>query len=180
MKRSSCASGSSNVPDCSTGFCVAMTRNGAGSLNVSLPIVTFRSCIASSRADCTFGAARLISSASSRLVKIGPLLTRNSLVRWSRISEPEDVRGQQVDGELDAGEGEVDRLGQARDEQRLGQPRHALEQQVAAGEQRDQDALDDDVLPDDDGADPRADAVEESDDRIRGCGTVGRIGGVRV
>jgi hypothetical protein len=56
MNRSSWASGSSNVPACSTGFWVAITRNGAGSVNVSLPIVAFRSCIASSRADWTFGA----------------------------------------------------------------------------------------------------------------------------
>ncbi len=88
MNRSSWASGSSNVPLCSIGFWVAITRNGAGSLNVSLPIVTRRSCMASSSALCTLGAARLISSASSRFVKIGPLCTRKSLVRWSRISEP--------------------------------------------------------------------------------------------
>ena len=88
MNRSSWASGSSNVPLCSIGFWVAITRNGAGSLNVSLPIVTRRSCMASSRALCTLGAARLISSASSRFVKIGPLWMRKSLVRWSRISEP--------------------------------------------------------------------------------------------
>ena len=31
MNRSSCASGSGNVPSCSIGFCVAITRNGAGS-----------------------------------------------------------------------------------------------------------------------------------------------------
>ena len=88
MKRSSCASGSSNVPACSTGFWVAITRNGAGSAKFSPPMVTRRSCIASSSADCTLGAARLISSASSRLVKIGPLWIRNSLVCWSRISLP--------------------------------------------------------------------------------------------
>jgi len=53
---------------------VARTIKGTGSENVSPPIVTCHSCIASSRADCTFAGARLISSARRKLVKIGPLL----------------------------------------------------------------------------------------------------------
>ena len=40
MKRSTCASGSGYVPSCSSGFCVASTRNGRGSGYVSSPIVT--------------------------------------------------------------------------------------------------------------------------------------------
>ena len=35
-------------------------------------MLTDRSCIASSRADCVFGVARLISSARQICVKIGP------------------------------------------------------------------------------------------------------------
>ena len=62
----------------------------------------------------------------------------------------DDVRGEQVDGELDPGELEVDRLRERRDQEGLGQARHALEQQVPAGEQRDQESLDDHVLADDD------------------------------
>ena len=54
MKRSTCASGSGYVPSDSIGFWVAITRNGAGTACVSLPIVTWRSCITSSSADCTF------------------------------------------------------------------------------------------------------------------------------
>src|SRR5207302_3727528 len=46
--------------------------NGSGVRKVSLPIVTWCSCITSSRADWTLAGARLISSASSRLVKTGP------------------------------------------------------------------------------------------------------------
>jgi hypothetical protein len=38
-------------------------------------MVTCFSCIASSSADCTLAGARLISSASSTLAKIGPFLT---------------------------------------------------------------------------------------------------------
>ena len=51
-------------------------------------IVTWRSCIASSSAACVFGGARLISSASRRLAKIGPGRNTNSVVRWSKICEP--------------------------------------------------------------------------------------------
>ena len=88
MKRSSCASGSSKVPDCSTGFCVAMTRNGVGRRMVWPPRVTLRSCMASSIAPCTFGAARLISSARRRFVKTGPRWMRKSPDFWSTTSEP--------------------------------------------------------------------------------------------
>ncbi len=82
MNRSTCASGSGYVPSCSIGFCVASTRNGSGSGKVWPPIVTCFSCIASSSALCTLAGARLISSASSRLVKIGPFCTVKSPVRW--------------------------------------------------------------------------------------------------
>ena len=114
MKRSSWASGSSNVPLCSIGFWVAITRNGAGSLKVSLPIVTCRSCIASSSALCTLGAARLISSARSRLVKIGPLWIAELVGPLVEDLRAEDVRREQVDRELDPREMEVDRLRQDR------------------------------------------------------------------
>ena len=72
MKRSSCDSGSGKVPTCSEGFCVAMTKNGAGSLRVSPSAVTWCSSIASSSADCVFGVARLTSSARITCAKIGP------------------------------------------------------------------------------------------------------------
>ena len=45
---------------------------------------------------------------------------------------------------------EVEDAGERLDEQRLGQPGHAGEQAVAAGEERDQHLIDDLVLPDDD------------------------------
>ena len=51
-------------------------------------IVTCRSCIASSSAAWVFGGARLISSASRRLVKIGPGRKRKSASRWFQIDEP--------------------------------------------------------------------------------------------
>src|SRR4051794_30437780 len=52
-----------------------MTRNGRGTRWVSWPIVTWRSCMTSSSADCTLAGARLISSASRKLQKTGPSST---------------------------------------------------------------------------------------------------------
>src|SRR3954447_7602704 len=72
MKRSTWASGSGYVPSDSIGFCVARTRNGAGTWCVSWPIVTWPSCMTSSSALWTFAGARLISSASRKLQKTGP------------------------------------------------------------------------------------------------------------
>ena len=71
-KRSSWACGSANVPSNSTEFCVASTMNGSGSGRVVPSTVTWRSCIASSMADCVRGVARLISSTSRTFVKTGP------------------------------------------------------------------------------------------------------------
>src|ERR687891_695143 len=56
-KRSSCDSGSSNTSRCSYGFCVAMTRNGSGRRCALPSTVTWRSCIASSRAAWVRGGA---------------------------------------------------------------------------------------------------------------------------
>ena len=59
------------------GFCVASTKKGSGSACVSPNTVTRRSCMASNSDDCVLGEARLISSASTRLVKIGPFEKTN-------------------------------------------------------------------------------------------------------
>ena len=58
-------------------------------------------------------------------------------------------RGHQVGRELDAVEAQAQRLDERRDQQRLGQPRHADQQRVARAEQRDQQLLDHRLLPDD-------------------------------
>ena len=81
-KRSSCASGSGNVPSNSTGFCVAMTRKGRCMCRVSPSMVTWRSSIASSSADCVRGLARLISSASTNWESSGPGRNSNAPVAW--------------------------------------------------------------------------------------------------
>src|SRR5262245_57052131 len=87
-KRSSCASGSGKVPEYSTGFWVAITMKGDGSSLVSPSIVTWRSSIASSRADCVLGVARLISSASRICAKTGPGRNSKSPSFWLKARTP--------------------------------------------------------------------------------------------
>ena len=87
-KRSSCASGSGNVPSCSIGFWVAITKKGAASGRATPSTVTWRSCMHSSNADCVRGDARLSSSASTMLANTGPGRKPNSLVRWSNTLTP--------------------------------------------------------------------------------------------
>ena len=87
--RSSWLSGRSKVPICSDGFCVAMTRNGCGNARVSRSMVTARSSIACSRADCVFDGARFSSSASSSWVKTGP--SRMAKLPLSRLKTDRPV-----------------------------------------------------------------------------------------
>ena len=82
MNRSSWASGSANVPSYSIGFWVAMTRNGSGIWWLMPSIVACRSSMHSSSELCVFGVARLISSASTTWLMIGPGRNSNSCVFW--------------------------------------------------------------------------------------------------
>jgi hypothetical protein len=61
----------------------------------------------------------------------------------------DDVRRYQVGGELHAMELAADRRRERLDGERLGQPRHPLDQDVPAREQRHQQPLEEHVLPDD-------------------------------
>jgi hypothetical protein len=61
----------------------------------------------------------------------------------------DQVGRQQVRRELDALELAADRRGERLDRQRLRQPRHALDEQMAAGEQPDRHPLEQQVLTDD-------------------------------
>jgi hypothetical protein len=95
------------------------------------------------------------------LVKIGPFENAKFIVPLVEDFRAENVRRQQVDRELNPGELQVDRFREDRDEQRLGQARDALQQEVPAGKQRDQHSFNDDVLSDDDRRDALADALDE-------------------
>ena len=135
--RSSWAWGSANVPSNSTGFCVARTRNGSGRRWVVPSIETWRSCIASSSADCVRGVARLTSSTRSTFVNTGP--GHEAQAAGLEQAGPGDVRGQQVRRALDAGHPQVQRAGDRAGEERLAGARDVLEQDVAVRQQRDRD-----------------------------------------
>ena len=117
------------------------------------PTVTWCSCIASSRAACVLGGVRLISSARITLAKIGPRRNCNSrrpgsLSSWM-TSVPvmsEGIRSGVNWMRLNSSDSAV---GQRADHQRLGQPRHAHQQAMAAGEHGDQQLLDHLLLADD-------------------------------
>ena len=123
-----------------------MTRNGSGSAWVSRPMVTWRSCIASSRALWTLAGARLISSASTRLAKIGPSDTSNSPDLLVVDPRADDVGRHQVGRELDPLELDAERVGERLHGERLGQAGHALDEQMAAGHQGDDHPLEQHVL----------------------------------
>ena len=119
-----------------------MTMNGGGSGCVSPSTVTWRSSIASSSADCVFGDARLISSASTTLANTAPGRNSKSLrvrsqtetpvtsdgsrsgVNWMRRHVPPIERAM--------------RLG----ERRLADAGHVLDEEVALGEQADEREVD--------------------------------------
>ena len=88
MKRSSCASGSGKVPTYPSSFCVAITINGSGRRWEMPSTVTVCSSIASSSADCVFGVARFISSASRMFVITRPCLYSKLFVSRLYIVKP--------------------------------------------------------------------------------------------
>ncbi len=71
------------MPACSMGFWVAMTRNGLPTGCATPSTVTRPSSMTSSRADCVFGEARLISSARTMVWKIGPGWNSKVPLCWS-------------------------------------------------------------------------------------------------
>src|SRR5579862_7910441 len=70
------------------GFWVATTTKGRGTRYTVASVVTVCSCITSSRADCVFGEARLISSPKTMLAKTGPGRKLKVEVAWSKTDTP--------------------------------------------------------------------------------------------
>ena len=100
------------------------------------------------------GGVRLISSASSRFVNTGPSRNRKSPAAPGGLALAEDhltddIGRHQVGRELHPSEVEVEGRGQGLGEQRLGHPRHALEQHMAVDEQRGDEAGQRPLLADD-------------------------------
>jgi hypothetical protein len=98
---------------------------------------------------------------------------------------PEHPRADEVDGhevgrELDAVERAAEDVGDGLDRQRLGQAGDALEQHVAAGEQRDEHALEHRLLADDDALDLEQRVLEVAADLIGAAYGVQACGRHRV
>ena len=101
--------------------------------------MTWRSCMHSSRPDCVFGEARLTSSTSTTLAKIGPGPELEARLALVVDVGADDVGGQQVGGALHARELAVDRARQRARERGLADARVVLDEDVALGEQGDDD-----------------------------------------
>ncbi len=125
------------MPSISSGFWVASTKNGGSSGKRWRATVTWCSCIASSRLDWVFGVARLISSARTRLAKIGPGWNRKT--RWPsssmRMFVPVMSAGIRSGVNWIRLNDAVDDVGDGPHEHRLAEAGHALEQDVAVGEE---------------------------------------------
>jgi hypothetical protein len=104
-----------------------MTRNGAGTGNVSFPSVTCRSCITSSSADWT--------ELDLELGAVGP-----------EDARADEVARHEVGRELHAVERAAEHVGDGLDRQRLREAGHSLDQQVTARQQPDEGALEQRVL----------------------------------
>ena len=103
----------------------------------------------SSSADWTLAGARLISSASSRLPKTGPSSVSNAPVSGAD-ARADEIRRDEVGRELDAAEAAAENAASVLTVSVLARPGDALQQDVPAGEQRDEHALEHRVLADDD------------------------------
>ena len=120
----------------------------------------------SSRPDCVFGEARLISSTITTLAKIGP--GRNSKPRLALVVDvgADDVGRQQVGRALHARERAVDRARERARQRGLADARVVLDEDVALGEQRHDDGLEDVVADLDRALDVLPDATGDGDRRI--------------
>ena len=162
MKRSSWASGSAYVPSCSIGFCVASTMNGSSSGNVRAADADLALLhrLQQRRLHLRRRAVDLVGE--DDVGEDGALADVKLAVLRAVDRRAGDVGGQQVRRELDAHEGGVDRLRERADGERLREAGHAFDEDVAAAEHGDEQALDEHVLPDDHLRDFRADGVDEA------------------
>ena len=137
------------MPSYSIGFCVARTRNGRSSGRVTpvrrhLPLLHR---LEQRGLRLRRSAVDLVGEQEVGEDRPGPELeVAVALVPDRRAG---DVGGEQVRRELDAAEAEPARLGERARGQRLREPGHVLEQDVAVGEQAEQDELELLALADD-------------------------------
>ena len=149
MNRSTWASGSGYVPSDSIGFWVAMTRNGSGSAMrlaadrdlALLHRLEQRALHLRRRAVDLVGQHEVREHRPERDLELAELLVEDP--------RADDVGGNEVGRELDALELAADRLGERLHGHGLGEPGHALDEEVAARQERDDHPLEQGVLADD-------------------------------
>ncbi len=112
-------------------------------------MVTVRSCIASSSADCVLAGARLISSASRNVGEQRAAHQRELVARQVEHIGAGDVGRHQVRRELDALELARPARAQRTHQQRLAEAGHAFDQRVLVAEHRHQRVAQRVLLPDD-------------------------------
>ena len=166
------------MPSISSGFWVARTKNGASSGKRWRATVTWCSCIASRRLDWVFG-RRPVDLVGED--EVGEDRARLEAEDALAALLDEDVRAgdvcrHQVRRELDPVEGAVDDVADGPHEHRLAEPRDALEQDVAVGEQAGQRLADERGLADDDPADLALDGLGAFGERLGGESGGGLIG----
>ena len=113
-------------------------------------MVTWRSCIASSSALCTFAGRPVDLVGQDQVGENRP--ERDLELAELLVVDPgaDDVCRHQVGRELDALELDAQRVGEGLDRQRLREPGYPLDQQVAPGHEGDDHPLKEFVLADDD------------------------------
>ena len=129
--------------------------------------VTWRSSIASSSADCVFGDARLISSASTTCANTPPGRNSNSFVPRFHTETPSTSDGSRSGVNWMRLRGRGDRARDRLGERRLADAGHVLDEEVAFGEQADEREPDLLALALDDALDVGEERVEERRRRRR-------------
>ena len=182
-KRSTWASGKRYVPSCSIGFCVARTRKGFGSSKVSPPIDTVALLHRLEQGRLHLGRGAVDFVGQDEVGEDGTLAGREGALLRLVDLRSHEIGGQEVRRELHACKAPVNGAGEARYGQRFGEPRQPLQQYVAAGQEGQEEAVDQFVLTDDDlvqSIGQVSDPVALASDRVaefgRGCGLRGRHG----
>ena len=127
--------------------------------------VTWRSSIASSSADCVFGDARLISSASTTLANTPPGRNSNSLVARFQTDTPVTSDGSRSGVNWMRLPRPVDRPGEGLRQRRLADAGHVLDEEVAFGEQAHEREVHRLALALDDALDVGEQSVEQGPER---------------
>ena len=147
------------------GFCVAKTTKTGGSAQVARSIVTCRSCMASSRADCVFAGARLISSRQQEIRENRPAHKPEFLRLEVEDARPCDIRGHEVRRELNALKFAGHRARQRLHQQSFPHAGNAFDQRMPARQQRHQREINRFVLADNHAAQRLSNAPRAARDR---------------